>query len=350
MKTSFVSSLALQNSLRLQVETGQLALTKAQKEASTGQYADFGLSLGGHASDAVSLSNSVGQLQTLVDSNSMVNTRLSSAQDALGQISDSAQTALDALLGITGSSGGSQIASVQNTVKNAFETATGAANLSASGEYLFGGTNSGTPPLNDYFASGGSSAKTAFETSFQTFFGFSIDDPAVAGISGSQMNAFLDQAAADFDGPAWQADWSNATDTPLTSRINTNEVIATSTTANSEGFRKLALGSVLTTELLGKALSPDAKSAVAQRATTAIGDAISAIDADRATLGVAQSRVKQANDSISNQIDLVKTQMNDLESVDPYEAATRVNTLTTQLETSYALTSRISQLSLLNYL
>ena len=239
---------------------------------------------------------------------------------------------------------------MQNTVKNAFEAATGAANLSASGEYLFGGTNSGTPPLNDYFASAGSSAKTAFENSFQAFFGFPIDDPSVAGISGSQMSTFLDQVGADFDGAAWQTDWSNASDTPLTSRINTNEVIPTSTTTNSEGFRKLALGAVISVELLGRNLSPDTQGVVARRATTAIGDAISAIDADRATLGVAQSRVKQANDSISNQIDLVKTQMNDLESVDPYEAATRVNTLTTQLETSYALTSRISQLSLLNYL
>ena len=350
MKTSFVSTLALQNTLRLQVETGQLALTKAQKEASTGQFADFGLALGSRTSDAVSLSNSVNQLQTMMDSNSIVDTRLSSAQDALGKISDSAQSALDALLGVTGSSGASQVASVQNTVKNAFETATGAANLSASGEYLFGGTNSGTAPLNDYFAAAGSSAKTAFENSFQTYFGFTIDDPSVAGISGSQMNTFLDQVAADFDGPAWQTDWSNASDTPLTSRINTNEVIATSTTTNSEGFRKLAFGTVISVELLGRNLSPDTQGAVAQRATAAIGNAISAIDADRATLGVAQSRVKQADDSISNQIDLVKTQMSDLESVDPYEAATRVNALTTQLETSYALTSRISQLSLLNYL
>jgi len=350
MKTSFVSTLALQNALRLQVQTGQLALTRAQKEASTGQYADFGLSLGSRTADAVSLSNSVGQLQTMIDSNSIVNTRLSSAQDALGQISDSAQTALDALLGITGSSGGSQLASVQNTVRNAFETATGAANLSAGGEYLFGGTNSGTPPLAGYFASGGSSAKTAFENSFQTFFGFTIDDPSVAGIPGSQMSTFLDQVAADFDGPAWQTDWSSASDMPLTSRINTNEVISTSTTTNSEGFRKLAFGAVISVELLGRNLSPDTQGVVAQRATAAIGNAISAIDADRATLGVAQSRVKQANDNISNQIDLVTTRMNDLEGVDPYEAATRVNALATQLETSYALTSRISQLSLLNYL
>lgn len=349
MKTSFVSTIALQNALKLQVQTGQLALTRAQTEASTGQYADFGLSLAGQASEAVNLSNNVNQLQAISDSNSIVDTRLSSAQDALGRISDSAQTALDALVGITGSSGAAQVRTVQNTVKNVFEAATGAANLSANGEYLFGGINSSQPPLNDYFAAG-SPARTAFANSFQAYFGFPVDDPAVAGITGGQMNAFIDQLESDYDGASWQANWSNASDTPLTSRINTNEVIATSTTTNSQGFRKLALGAVISVELLGKNLSSGAQGVVAQRATTAIGDAISAIDADRSTLGVAQSRVKKANDGISNQIDLVKTQMNNLEGVDPYEAATRVNALTTQLETSYALTSRISQLSLLNYL
>ncbi len=349
MKTSFVSTLALQTALKLQVQTGQLALTRAQTEASTGQYADFGLALGGRTSNAVSLSNNVGQLQTILDSNSLVNTRLSSAQDALGQISDNAQTALDALLGITGSSGASQVQIVQNTVKSAFGAVTGAANQSAGGEFLFGGINTSVPPLDDYFAAG-SPAKAAFDASFQSQFGFAVDDPAVSGITGAQMNAFIDQLSSEYAGADWQANWSKASDTTLSARINTNEVISTSTTTNSRGFRSLALGSVLGMELLGRNLSAEAQGVVARRATTAIGDAISAIDADRSTLGVAQSRVTRANTSLKNQIDLVNTQMNDLEGVDPYEAATRVNALKTQLETSYALTSRLSQLSLLNYL
>jgi flagellar hook-associated protein 3 FlgL len=39
-----------------------------------------------------------------------------------------------------------------------------------------------------------------------------------------------------------------------------------------------------------------------------------------------------------------------LEGADPYEASTRVSTLMTQIETSYALTARIQQLSLAKYL
>jgi flagellar hook-associated protein 3 FlgL len=36
--------------------------------------------------------------------------------------------------------------------------------------------------------------------------------------------------------------------------------------------------------------------------------------------------------------------------VDSYEAATRINLLMSQLETSYALTGRISRMSLLSYI
>jgi flagellar hook-associated protein 3 FlgL len=46
------------------------------------------------------------------------------------------------------------------------------------------------------------------------------------------------------------------------------------------------------------------------------------------------------------QIDIFKTFLNELEGVDPYEASTRVNALISQIETSYALTARIQQLSL----
>ena len=60
---------------------------------------------------------------------------------------------------------------------------------------------------------------------------------------------------------------------------------------------------------------------------------------------------RDANDRMSAQKDVIDdADRNALESVDPYEASTRVNTLLTQIETSYALTARIQQLSLLDYL
>ena len=40
----------------------------------------------------------------------------------------------------------------------------------------------------------------------------------------------------------------------------------------------------------------------------------------------------------------------DLEAVDPYETSIELNTLLTQIETSYSITSRIQQLSIMRFL
>jgi flagellar hook-associated protein 3 FlgL len=50
------------------------------------------------------------------------------------------------------------------------------------------------------------------------------------------------------------------------------------------------------------------------------------------------------------QTDLLEKNINDLEGVDPYKASTRVTTLLQQIESSYALTTRIQQLSLVKFL
>jgi flagellar hook-associated protein 3 FlgL len=53
---------------------------------------------------------------------------------------------------------------------------------------------------------------------------------------------------------------------------------------------------------------------------------------------------------MSAQIDIINSQIDNLEQVDPFEAATRVTTLMTQLETAYSLTARVQRLTILNYL
>ena len=50
------------------------------------------------------------------------------------------------------------------------------------------------------------------------------------------------------------------------------------------------------------------------------------------------------------QADLFERSIIETEGVDPYEAANRVKELLSHIETSYALTARIQQLSLLRFL
>lgn len=346
MKTSFVSTQAMQNALRLQIQTAQAALMKSQKEASTGIHADIGLALGASTASALDLTGEVARMNALLDSNALVDTRLSSSQNALAQMSEASQTALSAFITSASTSDATQLGMAQTQIRNAFQSFIGSANLSANGEYLFGGIDTGTKPLDDYLAPA-SPAKVAFDAAYTAKFGAA--DPAT--ISVADMTDFLDNDfPAQFDDANWKLNWSQASDTPMTSRINGNEVIESSTTANVDGVRKFTMAAVLGMEFLGKGFSGDVRRLINERATSYAGRAITAIDGERSRLGVSQSRVARAVDSLHSQTDILSTQINNLEGVDPYEAATRVNTLMTQIETSYSLTARIQQLSLVNYL
>jgi flagellar hook-associated protein 3 FlgL len=165
------------------------------------------------------------------------------------------------------------------------------------------------------------------------------------------MQTFLDGAFADlFDDAPWAANWSSAADQNLRSRISTQELVETSMNANDPGVRKLASVYTMLADLGVENLNDQAFQTVVDTAIRVVGEGIQDMAKLQANLGIVQERVEVANERMSLQIDIITTHIGTLESVDPYEASTRLSTLMTQIETSYALTARIQRLSLLNYL
>jgi flagellar hook-associated protein 3 FlgL len=343
-----VSSAAVSNAMRYQQMRMQADLVKAQKEASTGKVADTGLALGGRTAQAVTFSRDLDRLNVIIDSNGLVGARLSSTQTSLGQLSSTAQALLSSLT--TATSGDAFDSLAQSAGRSALQQLTSILNTSVNGEYLFAGTNTDVKPIND-FTTPASPAKAAFDAAFVARFGFSQDDPAAAGISAAQIDDFMtNDVAPQFAAPAWQGTWSNATDQQIVSRIALNETTPTSTSANSDGIRKLAMAAAMATSLMSSNISQAAKDAVVSRSTALVGEALSGIGQLQSDTGVAQKRVSDANDRMQTQVDLFERHILDLEGVDPAEAATRVADLTQHIETSFALTARLQQLSLLNYL
>jgi flagellar hook-associated protein 3 FlgL len=165
------------------------------------------------------------------------------------------------------------------------------------------------------------------------------------------MQGFLDGAFASlFDEAGWTTDWSNAASQPLRSRISPTQLIDASVHANEQALRELAQAYTMVLDAGVGTLGESAARTVLTSATALLGQAMGHLTQLQSTIGVAQERVANASTQMSAQVDILAKLQADLEGVDPYEAATRVNTLTTQLETSYALTARMHQLSLLNYL
>ena len=85
-------------------------------------------------------------------------------------------------------------------------------------------------------------------------------------------------------------------------------------------------------------------------AVNAVSDGISGILDMETRLGTQQQVVEQTLSMQRDRQDLYNGQVLSLEGVDPYEAATRLSSLQTQLEATYAVTSRLSRLSFLNFM
>lgn len=348
MKTSSVSTLALSQSLRASIQRMQAQLQKAQTEVASGRVADTGLALGNGATQVVSLDRDIERMKGIIDSNALVSSRLSATQNSLGQLATGAESFLSKLsLALSGNDNARSIA------KDSAETMLGSfgsiLNTNVNGQYIFAGINTDVKPVNDYLATG-SPAKAAFDAAFQAHFGFSQTDAAAQSITETDMSSFLTSVESQFLGPGWSANWSSAVDQPIVSRITLNETSPTSVTANQQGVQKLAMAATIVYDLLNGNVSAAAQKAIVDKAVSLTSDSTSALASLQGSTGILQERVTNASDRLQTQINLFDKQLSGLVSVDPYEASTRVSNLLTQIETSYALTARIQQISLLRFL
>jgi flagellar hook-associated protein 3 FlgL len=348
MKTTFISTSAISGAARQTLARLQSQLVEAQKEVSTGRYADVGASLGAKTGQVVSLRQEHTRLAGIIDSNGAVAARLAAAHSALETVGADAQNFLDQLA----AAGSAEVQRVlQGEARSGLASLTGMLNTQLAGTYLFAGINGDVKPIADYEQSPTGAAKQAVADAFLTAFGFAQSDPAAAGISADAMQAFLDGPfAALFADPAWGNTWSQAADQNVRSRISGSELIETSANANVEAVRKLASAYTMVADLGGDNLNDDAFQRIAQRASELIAEAAQGLTAVRSDLGFAQQRIADANTRMSLQRDIISKHIGAIEGVDPYEASTRLSALITQVETAYAMTSRISKLTLLNYL
>jgi flagellar hook-associated protein 3 FlgL len=349
MRASAVSSAAISNAMRYSQGRMQVDLVKAQKEMDTGRVADVGLALGARTTQSVTFARDLDRLKGIVDSNALISSRLSSTQAALSQLTDAAQALMSALPSAISGDMASDV--TRDSGKAALESMTSILNTSVNGEYLFAGTNTDVKPINDFTATG-SPAKAALDAAFLAHFGFTQDDPAAANITSTDIDDFLtNDVMPQFMGGDWQTNWSNATDQQIVSRIALNETTETSVSANNDGVKKLAMAAaIVTTFFSSSTMSSDARKAVASKAFSLTGEAIGNLGQLQSQAGIVENRVSAATDRMNTQIDLFTKHVADLEGVDPYEAANRVSDLMSHIQTSFALTARIQQLSLLNFL
>jgi flagellar hook-associated protein 3 FlgL len=352
MKLSSISSSAIQNAMRLTITQSQNQMTQASLEATTGVYADMGVSLGGNISQSIDMTRDISRLDSITASNSTAAARMTATQSGLADMTAQSQTFLDQLVALQGNQDGSSIALSQTTATSTISSFVADANTMLNGQYIFAGTNTDVQPVTDQT----DTMTTAIQSALTDY--MAAQSPpvtATSDLTADQMTDFINTSVApmflDDSSPApnWSS-WSSASDQNMTSRINNSEVVETSTNTNETGMRYMALSAPVANALMGTDISTAALSAVTTSAISYARQGIDGMNAQASQLGLSQSRVTKANDAISAQKDIINNRIVDLQGVDPYEASTKVNSLETQLETAYTIVSKIQQLSLVNYL
>lgn len=348
MHSSFISTLTLNNAPRAALPRLQNELAKASQELTTGRRADIGRDLGVAVGENLTLRRDQTSLQSLIDGNASTGAVLDRTQTALDDIRGQADRFLSAMVGISDANSGAGVLAAQG--RSALDALTSTLNLTDGRRYLFGGLNSGTKPMAGFDEGPQAAITGAFAARFGLDPADPTKDPAVAQIPVADLADFIDTTfAASFEEPGWSATWSDASSENRRAAISSTAQIEVGASANEPAMRKLAMAYTMMATLGGSGLKGDALNTVLDKTRGLLGSAISGVTDISTRIGSAQSRIAAADTLMRSAIDATDRRLNVLEAVDPAEAKTRFDTMTTQVEMSYSLTARILKLSIMDY-
>jgi flagellar hook-associated protein 3 FlgL len=248
-------------------------------------------------------------------------------------------------------SAGGDFKLVQKTASDALATINDKLNASFNGQYLFAGVNTDVRPMATDPTDPSSPGRNAMNAAFLAHFGMNQSDPAVAAISASDVSNYINGPfAALFEDSSWRANFSGASEKVIRSRVSMSEVVDSSVSADAGPFRDVTRAlSIISASAIDR-MGSQAAGAALDLALKALGEGQQGVTAMQSSLGAVQKRVEDATERLTIQSQSLAKTLGSIEDIDPYEVSVRLNTLSTQLDTAYALTSRMQNLSLLKYL
>lgn len=329
---------------RTAVSDAQRKLVDVQEEAATGRRSDIGLALGSRIGSDIELRVRLASLEQFAVDAAQASLGAQTTQQTLSAVSELTDRFRSTLTGARTGEGGRSLTTL--VARSSLDTFRDLLSTTQGGNYLFSGLASDAPPIQSYAL-----PRQAVIDAFQAEFGFSPEDPAALDITPDQLQDFLNGTFDDlFEDPSWSDVWSAAAAEGPKFRTTSGQVISLSTTATAPFARDIARALTMAEVFGGSSLNSTSYGIVIDRSLALSSKAQVAIGEEQARVGVGQSQLKEAQTEMEHRRAHIETAVSALEGVDPYESATRMNLLITQLESSYALTARISRLSLLTYL
>ena len=310
-------------------------LARLGQELSTGKVADITAKLGGDTRQFSGIVYSLNVLDAYQVAANETATVLDQMQIALGRIDQSRSDTADALLLVSGQSQAQQIDQAGDIARLAFDDMVNSLNGQFAGRKLFGGVEVQTPPLAD--------PQIMLDDILATI-GGAVTTDAVLQV----VDDWFNDPAGGFATVGYQGDTGDAP----TRRIADNLEIDVDVRADDQAIRDLlkagALGAIMS-DLTSNLTQLD-RGSLLQRAGLDLLGVSGSTAKIQGQLGNLQSIVATGQTRLETERATLSIAQNTMETADPFETATRLEAVQAQLETHFTVTSRLSQLSLVEYI
>ncbi len=327
------------------------ALTTAQQELSTGLKADVYKSLGTGAAETLSLRATLDRDTAQMAANSLLGNRLDSTAETMGSIRDAVQDVLQiGLANKTGPLG--TVSGLQTAARAALDSVIGLANSGHAGVPLFAGISTSNTPLQAWEQVNPRTGKSPAQV-MDIMLRPGLDNPAEARAAvGKVGRVFSDRMARDvfnFEGTFYNG--ARTGSQRQAANIGDNTVLTYGAQANDQPFRDIMQGlSMLAATDPATIPDPEAYRIWIGEAVNTLAAGQTALLDSEVQIGTQGAQIESMNTRLQDRGDLYSGRVIQLEGIDSYEAATRISLLETQLQSSYAVSARLSQMSFLNYL
>tara|TARA_R100000789_G_C3016549_1_gene152536 strand:- start:1969 stop:2445 length:477 start_codon:yes stop_codon:yes gene_type:complete len=138
---------------------------------------------------------------------------------------------------------------------------------------------------------------------------------------------------------------------PLTSRTSETQTLTQGAQANDPAIRDLMRGLAMLSAVNPSDIPDEAaRDAWLTEARSAIGAGLEGLTDLETQTGLKRAQLADTISAQESRALFLDAEVMNLEGVDQYDAATRLTQLQNQLDSSFAVTARLSRLSFLNYL
>lgn len=312
-------------------------MTTLTQEVASGEVADLGQRLQGNTRALNQIEGRISQTTQLQGNAKEVGIQLQAMQDIFAGVRSVTNDLGINLISDPFAGTTTQLGTRATEVSNAFDTVIQRLNGMDSNRYLLSGLASNQQPLSDSAqildALQGVTAGMTTAAEISTAIAAWFDAPEGSG-------GFLDVAYHGTTGAGQSI--------PVGDRQSVQITTSAASPAVRDVLKGLATAAILDRGAL--AGQPDEQNALLRQSGHALIAADAALLGEMGRVGLTQQAVARAETSNAAALSTLEISRNDIRSADPYETATALTEVESQLEALFAVTARLSRLNLADYL